>query len=703
MAGALSLETRDGVAIVRIDVPDSRLNILRSDLFDELEAMLDRIEHEDDHRAAVIASGKPGTFVAGADLRELSAIREASEAERLSRRAHDLFDRIAVSPKPFVAAIEGAALGGGLELALACHARVASDDPATVLALPEVTLGLLPGAGGTQRLPRLIGLPQALPMLLTGSRVRARRALELRLIDRLAPPGSTVEIALALARELASRRTAARWSSASWSPRLGTPAGRRPLQNRILAAAPMRALLLRKARSQIVRRTRGLHPAPFEILEAVRSGLAEGFRAGQRSEIAAFGRLVASAEAKELIRLFELTAARKKRPADAPAIGRVGVVGAGLMGEGIASVTLDVYEVVLEDVSSETAAKARASIESSLERRVRAGALSAAQRDERVARLAVASDLSGLAGCDVIIEAVFEDLALKRRLLAELERIAGPDAVLASNTSAIPIAQLARGLQHPQRVIGMHYFSPVPKMPLLEIVAPSRASNRAIAAAAALGVQQGKAVIVVGDGPGFYTTRILAPYLNEAMMLLEEGVAPGAIDSALREFGFPVGPITLLDEVGIDVAAHVSAEIGEAFAERGHEPSLGLAALAEAGLLGRKSGRGFFLYRDGRKIGPNPDALAALGSPGPAQLPAVEIVERLVLAMVGEAAWCLDDDILKSEDDGDLGAVLGLGFPPFRGGPFAWARREGLPDVRRRLGALESRLGPRFHPAATFG
>jgi 3-hydroxyacyl-CoA dehydrogenase/enoyl-CoA hydratase/3-hydroxybutyryl-CoA epimerase len=371
------------------------------------------------------------------------------------------------------------------------------------------------------------------------------------------------------------------------------------------------------------------------------------------------------------------------------------------MGEGIASVSLDLVRVVLTDIEPRRLEAARARIEAALAKRSASGAITDDEKRERSETLVTALNPAAVGASELVIEAVFEDLAVKRATFAELEKVVPPDTVLASNTSALPIAAIAEGLAHPGRVVGMHYFSPVPKMPLLEVVAPAGAAPWAVDTAVAFGIRQGKVVIVVGDGPGFYTTRVLAPLLNESMLLLGEGAAPEALEDALRDFGFPVGPLTLLDEVGLDVAAHVSGDLGAAFADRGHSPSGALGALVARGMLGRKAGRGFHLYRNGKKRGFNDEAIALVRH-GEAEIPKPLIVERLVLSMVAEAARCLDEGILRSEEDGDLGAILGLGFPPFRGGPFAWSRSEGKREVAARLGALAAAHGPRFTPSRWF-
>ncbi|MFN2441516.1 MAG: 3-hydroxyacyl-CoA dehydrogenase NAD-binding domain-containing protein [Thermoanaerobaculia bacterium] len=704
MGRAIHLEPGVSVAIVTIDDPDSPVNAISRRLAGELKQVLDEIDGIDEIEAVVIRSGKQQVFVAGADLGEIASIAKAGDAEALSKDAQALFDRIASDTRPFVAAIGGAALGGGLELALACHGRVVTDSPAAVLALPEVGLGLIPGAGGTQRLPRLIGLEQALPMLLTGKRIRPRRAIEIGLVDRVVDPDDLLSSAIALARALARDSAGKKigWTPASWSPQLRTAAHSRSshLRHKIGFSAPFRPLLIRRARREVAAKTGGAYPAPVAILDAVETGLAKGFRAGQRAESAAFGELVVSEGAKQLIRLFELTTRRKKKIEAPRPVSRLGIVGAGLMGEGIASVSIDRVPVVIGDVSSGALEKASRRIRDSLDRRMRSGAISRDEASERTARLTTVASTDSFAGCDLVIEAAFEDLALKRSIFSELERTVDPRAILASNTSAIPIARISAGMNHPERIIGMHYFSPVPKMPLLEIVAPTAADPDVVESARAFGIVQGKTVIVVGDGPGFYTTRILSPYLYETVLLLGEGADPAGIDRAIRSFGFPLGPVTLLDEVGLDVAAHVARDLGEAFAHRGFEPSSALEEAVESGRLGRKNGRGFFKYRNGRRGDLDPSILTAMGFGSRRKMEDDEIVERLVLAMVAEALRCLADGILRSEEDGDLGAVLGLGFPPFLGGPFAWVAAQGRARLDARLGSLADRYGERFAPPA---
>ena len=678
----------DGVAVLIFDTPGSPVNILSREVLLEVDELLGSVLSDPAVRAVVLASGKRDSFVAGADLKQVLAMETAEEGAAFSRSGHRILDRIASSPKPFVAAIHGAALGGGLEVALACHYLLASDHPKTVLALPEVMLGLLPGGGGTERLPARVGLATALPMLLTGRRLRARQAAKAGLVDALTSPGGIVETAALAARRLADGSLKRRGRT-------------KTLADRLAALPPIRALVLRKARQQVLRKTLGLYPAPLSILESVAACLSKGRAAGQEMEAVLFGRLVADAGSKNLIRLFEaMTELKKGGDTEARPVRRLAVLGAGLMGEGIAAVSLGLGPVVLKDVTPEALGKAARNLHRSLAKRVRSRSLDRAERDRHWFGLTLATDPALLAGADVVIEAVFEDLDLKRKVLAEAERIISPEAVFASNTSALPIAEIARDAKHPERVLGMHYFSPVPKMPLLEIIAAEKTAPWALETARRLGVAQGKTVIVVKDGPGFYTTRILAPLLNETILLLEEGAEIGALDRALRQFGFPVGPVTLLDEVGIDVAAHVSHDLGQAFSRRGLSPSATLARLAEEKVFGRKNKRGFYRYDTGKgRREVDTSIYRFFGGPSRKAIDPGTMVDRLVLLMVNEAVWCLAEGVLSTPRDGDVGAILGLGFPPLRGGPFRYADALGAAPLADRMKHLAEIHGPRFAPA----
>lgn len=689
--GAIRLLKRpDGVAVITLDNPDGKVNIISRGVLEEIRPVVDELEADPAVKAVVLCSGKADNFIAGADLKVFMAVKEAAEGEAFSREGHLLLDRIESSPKPVVAAIRGACLGGGTEFALACHYRIAADDPSTVLALPEVQLGLLPGGGGTQRLPPLVGLPAALDMMLTGRRIRAKKALRMGLVDALTSPAGIEETAAKAALDLAEGRL--------------KPKRKRPLKDRLMALPPLRTFVFRQAAKSVAAKTRGNYPAPPFILQCAEAGLARGRKAGDDVECRLFGQLTASPEAKALLGLFEAMTELKKRPeGDAPApVTKLAVLGGGFMGSGIAAVSLSHVPVVVRDPFPESLQRCAKSVHEGLAKQVRSGALTAFQRDRLASRLLLTEDLDALKGAELIVEAVFEDLALKRQVLAQVEERVPATAVFASNTSALPIRDIAAEAKHPERVLGMHYFSPVPKMPLLELVVSEKTAPWATATARAFGVKQGKTVIAVKDGPGFYTTRILSPYLNEAIVLLEEGAAVDAVDRALKDFGYPVGPVALLDEVGIDVGAHVVKEFGQLFAHRGLGSSPVLPKLFEAGFSGRKNNKGFYTYppkgKKGRKR-PNPGVYAFLGGPQRKPLETVEAAHRCAFLMVNEAVICLQEEVIACPRDGDVGAILGLGFPPFRGGPFRFLDALGAQRAVELMERLAERFGPRFAPA----
>jgi 3-hydroxyacyl-CoA dehydrogenase/enoyl-CoA hydratase/3-hydroxybutyryl-CoA epimerase len=689
MMRTLSLERReDGVAVVTIDTPNSSINILSSELFDEFRAVLDSIEGDASIVAAVLASGKRDNFIAGANVKEFLSFERADQGAELSRNGHQLLDRIAAGRKPVVAAIHGLTLGGGLEVALACHYRLATDSPKTVFGLPEVTLGLLPGAGGTQRLPVLVGLRAALPMLLTGQRVRAQRALRMGLVDAIASPGGLVETAATAAARLARGELYRR-----------QPA--RKFLDRILELPLVRDQVLHHAQVAAARKTRGLYPAPPAILECVAAAW-KGNGPARESEL--FGALCASPESKSLVRLFLATTELKKPRSEAEPrrIERLGVLGGGFMGAGICGVSLEHVPTIVKDISPQALGRCARAVDEGIEKRVKSGSLTRLAGDRQRSRLTLTTRYEDLQRCDLVIEAVFEDLELKRRVLADVEACVGEQTVFASNTSALPIGEIATGARRPECVVGMHYFSPVHRMPLLEVIAAEHSADWAVETARVFGMRQGKTVIVVRDGPGFYTTRILAPFLNEAMVLLEEGADIEELDRSIKDFGYPVGPIALLDEVGIDVGAHVSAHLGAAFADRGMDSSHALEVLAAAGYAGRKNGRGFYKYpppgsRARKQV--NTDIYRFFGGSRRSGVGRADAMARLSLLMVNEAVHCLQEGIIASPIDGDAGAVLGLGFPPFRGGPFHYVDCVGAGHVVDWLEVLQKRLGQRFAPA----
>ena len=699
---SVRMEIEEGVAMIRLDQPGKPVNVLSRTLVAELTEVIRRLE-AGEAEAAVILSEKPGVWIAGADIDELGEIRTAEDGERVSRSAHDLLERLERLSTPVVAAIDGVALGGGLEIALACTYRIATDSGKTRLGLPEVQLGILPGAGGTQRLPRLIGLAASLDLMLTGRQVDGHRARKLGLVDEVVPAASLAPIA---------RRAALELARGGKQPRAGRQRG----SSRWMENLPgVRALIMRKARDGVMAKTHGVYPAPLRILEVVERGVDLPMRDALDLESRAFGELAVTPEARSLTHLFFATTSARNDPglpqgAAARDVERVAVVGAGFMGAGIAVVSAESgLRVRLKDVSSEAVGKGlRTAVRSLVERSERRRR----PRFEITAltdRIEPATEYTGFGTVDLVVEAVFEDVGVKQNVIREIEAVSPPDTVIGSNTSTIPIATLAAAAARPENVIGVHFFSPVEKMPLLEIIVTTATAPDVAATCHAWAKRIGKTPIIVNDAPGFYVNRILGPYMNEAALLLQEGVAMEEVDRAMTAWGFPVGPITLFDEVGLDVAFKSGKILESAFGER-LQPNVVLAKLVEDGRLGRKNGRGFYRYeRSGgkggsggqqpKKGGPDESVYPLIGAPARRTVGSGEIQERLALGMINEAVRCLQDGVLRSARDGDVGAVMGIGFPPFRGGPFWYLDQVGPPQAVERLRRLEGSLGSRFQPA----
>ncbi|BDG03051.1 fatty acid oxidation complex subunit alpha FadJ [Anaeromyxobacter oryzae] len=692
------VEIADGVATLLVDDPGEKVNTIHPALMEEFVALVDRLEKDDAVRAIVLASGKADGFVAGARIELMQTVKDAASAQRLARDGQAVFDRLERLRKPVVVAIHGACLGGGLEWALACHYRIAADHPRTSLGLVEVQIGLIPGGGGTQRLPRLVGIQAALDLILAGKTVKARKALKLGLVDEAVPPAILLDVARDRARALASgklrrERRPARKGAVESVTRLA-------LEENALG----RQVLFRQARRTVLAKTKGHYPAPLRAIDAIEHGYQKGFAKGLEKEAELFGQLAVSDVARRLMEIFFATTALKKDSGvDDPAVKprkveRVGVLGGGLMGSGIAYVTVNAgLPVRIRERDDAAAAKGLSAVGSILDDRVKKRSIDRLERLEKLRLLTATTDWSGFAEVDLLIEAVFEDLALKQEMVRAFEAV-NPRGIFASNTSSIPITKIAEASAHPETVLGMHYFSPVNKMPLLEVIVTGKTSPEATATAVAIGKKQGKTVIVVRDGPGFYTSRILAPYMNEAAQLLVEGASIEDLDHALVEFGFPVGPITLLDEVGIDVGDKVGKILHGAFGAR-MAPPASLHDVVAAGRLGRKNRKGFYTY-DGKEKRVDETVYDLLpGGRSRKRFAPEDIQERVVLQMVNEAILCLGEGILRSARDGDVGAVFGLGFPPFRGGPFRWADAVGTRKLLDKLETLRTRHGERFAPA----
>lgn len=650
----------DGVAWVTFDDPNAKVNVLSTETATRLDGLLNELLGRPP-KGVVFISAKPDIFIAGADIKELEAIRDASLAHDLSRRGHAIFDKIAALSVPTVAAIDGACLGGGCELALACRYRIATDNRKTLVGLPETQLGIIPGWGGTQRLPRLIGVRAALGIIVPGKALSAGKAARVGLVDAVVAPIALRETAKKMALgELKPKRASVFWENA-W---------------------PMRTLACRVARKKTLAKTRGHYPAPLAAIDAVEQGVAKSLDEGLHIEARLFGSVATTPQCKNLIRVFFLREKYSKlKLTGAPPVKKkfekAGVLGAGVMGAGIAQWSAACGLIVrLKDIKPEFVANGVRRIAAAFREGVERRKISELDAQHGLERVHPTTEYTGFGDCDIVVEAVLEKIEVKRPVLQELVPLLKSDCVIASNTSAIPIDDLAEATGRPEWFVGIHFFNPVHKMPLIEVVRGSKTAPGVVAAAVEFAKQLKKIVVVVNSAPGFVANRLLMPYLNEAGVLLSEGVSIQAIDDAMLAFGWPMGPLRLIDEIGIDVTMDVANELAAAFKGRMSVAST-FQQVHAAGLKGRKGGKGFYVYKGRRREFVN-DRLKPMMGDQKKEMSAESIQQRLMNVMLAEARLCMSEGVVEREDDIDVALIFGLGFPPFRGGLVKWARDSGL-------------------------
>ncbi|GMI59347.1 hypothetical protein ScalyP_jg6636 [Parmales sp. scaly parma] len=695
--------TDTGVAIIRIDGPKS-MNTISFAMADEAKRMwMENIHTNDAVKSVVFISGKKDSFIAGADIQDIKNLDDKSKMIPIIADGIDFFKTMKSKGVPLVSAIHGPALGGGLEWALWCDYRVCTDSSKTKMGLPEVKLGLLPGFGGTQNLYPLVGLQKAMDMMLTGKDIRPAQAKKMGLVDLVVSEHSLEMVAVKSAEQLANKTLKLKPKKKGW------------IQWGIEDTKVGRNKMWETINKMVMKNTNGKYPSPFAIVDCVKNGLeASSDDEKFKFEREQFARLAATPESAALIGIFDGMTALKKHEFGEPTtkVKNVAVLGAGLMGAGIAQVSAEKgYRVLLKDKDDAGIARGESYVEGNWGKKLKRKKITMHKYNQNTANIVPLTDESEswhkhFKSADMVIEAVFEDLSLKHRVIKEMEEVIRDDCVFATNTSAIPISAIAEASKRPENVVGMHYFSPVPSMPLLEIIPHAGTGKAALAAACDVGTKQGKTCIAVKDVPGFYVNRCLGPFLVEVSALAADGVDLEMLDQSMVNFGMPVGPVTLADEVGIDVSGHVASFLSKAdlgVRMTGGDISL-MGDMIEKGWLGRKSGQGFYTYdlknpKAKKTISPEVRQYAKDFVKRDLGLKEEEVQNRIVSRFINEAVMCLQDEIIADPVVGDIGLIFGTGFAPFRGGPFRYLDTYGIDKYVALMNGFAETYGPQFEPA----
>ncbi len=673
----------------------SQVNMLTTPMMEQLESFIEGIstEHID---VLLMRSAKKDIFIAGADIHEIAGLKDGAEALEKSKRGQDIMMKIERLPFPTVAVIDGACLGGGLELSLACTYRLASDNPAVKLGLPETTLGILPGFGGTWRLPRLIGLSHSIPLILTGKTVNGEKALRLGLVDGCFPAAFLNDAVESFVHGL---------TKPGAQKAIAKKRNTRTLFVNILEGNPLgRMFVYAAAKNKIMKQTHGRYPAQITALRIARKNYRSSYKSAMKREREALAQLFVTDTAKKLISLFFTSEALKTEhhAGHVSGIENAAVLGAGKMGGGIAWLISNAgIPVRMKDINWDAVGNGFAAVSEIYNGLIRNGKISGREAGLKAHRVSGTVDYSGFANADFVIEAVVEDIDIKMKTFRELEKVVRPDTIIATNTSSLSVDVMAQALEHPERFIGFHFFNPVNRMPLIEVVSGAKTSREVLLRAVAFARVLRKTPIVVRDCNGFLVNRILMAYLSEAILMLGEGVSLTRIDNVMEAYGMPMGPFALLDEIGIKTAAKVAAIIGSVHPEHAAVEKIFNIIGHHEKLIGRSTGFGFYLYR-GKDRTPNrliEKLIAKNGVTPSGGIVSKEIEERCIMRMINEAAQCMEEGIVSRADYLDMAMLLGVGFPAFRGGVLRAADDIGIDNVIGILAELEAKYGPRFKAA----
>jgi 3-hydroxyacyl-CoA dehydrogenase/enoyl-CoA hydratase/3-hydroxybutyryl-CoA epimerase len=689
----ISLTVKNKIAYLVFDYPNEKFNKLSTPVMQSLDQAADWMrDNASSIDACIVSSAKDGIFIVGADIDEIIVITDAKVGEQAAAQGQGIFTKIEKLPFPVICLIDGVSMGGGTELALACHYRLATDSPKTKIALPEVMLGIIPGFGGTQRMPRLIGLQRALPLILSGKTLDAVRAYKTGLVDKVIPSSFPEKYAEEFVQEILAGKKA-------------KYVERRKVKGlfNIFLETLGKGIIYSQARKSVLKETKGHYPAPLKALQSVREGFSKPLEAGLKIEAQYLGEMVATPISKNLIRIFRLTEDIKKnngvqdKNIKTPSIAHAGVLGAGVMGGGIAYLfSNNNIEVRLKDINHQAIGLGLDSAKKIYDRLVKRRRMTRQEFNRKMSLISGTLDYQGFGRCDVVVEAVVENMELKKKVIGEIAPFLHDECILSSNTSSLSITEMAAAYKEPEKFVGMHFFNPVHRMPLVEIIRGKQTSDHTVAAIYAFSKKLGKTPIVVKDGPGFLVNRLLMPYLNEAGFLLEEGIRVETLDQAMLDFGMPMGPCLLLDEVGIDVAYKVGKIFENAFGSR-VQGSHAVEKLVSDKRLGKKGKLGFYIHGDKKAI-VDEKVYSLIQPQGSSQATKEEMVERMTYAMINEAAMCLAEGIAGRVDDIEIGMIFGTGFPPFRGGLMRYADSEGIAKIVDRLDALSQKHGVRFKP-----